>query len=63
MIANRGSVPIGDLLVAPIWDPDQVKQALGQLQSKGLVTQVGNYYSLSPQGAREKQKWGRTFAA
>ena len=62
MIASRGTVSIGDLLVVPDWAPDQVKQALGQLQSKSLVTQVGNYYSLSQQGAREKQKWGRTLA-
>ncbi len=61
MIANRGSVGIGDLLIVPDWKPEEVKQALAQLQGRGLITQTGNYYSLSPQGARETQRWGRSF--
>lgn len=58
MIASRGSVGIGDLLIVPDWKPEDVKQALARLQGQGLITQTGNYYSLSPQGARATHKWG-----
>jgi hypothetical protein len=51
-VVASGTIPVGELLVAPSLDPADVKEALAHLEQHGLITHTGNYYSLSALGAK-----------
>jgi DNA-binding IclR family transcriptional regulator len=51
-VVASGTIPVGELLVAPSLDPKEIYEALAHLEEHGLVTHTGNYYSLSALGAK-----------
>ena len=62
MVTSKGTIAVGDLLIVPDWSPKQVTDALSRLLREGVVTQSGNYYSLTAQAARDAGKWGRALS-
>jgi hypothetical protein len=50
-IVSSGTISIGELYVTPKLDLDKLSEALGKLESSGLISHTGHYYSLSAVGA------------